>query len=275
MAPTYACGFARLPWGSVPSPVMTAEPQPTRLGIDIGGSGIKGAPVDLLRGTLLAERVRIPTPQPATPGAVAEVVAEIARTFEWQGPIGVAYPGVVRGGVAHTAANVDAGWIGTDIAELIATRADCPTTVVNDADAAGLAELEFGAARDRTGVVLLLTIGTGIGSALLVDGRLSPNTELGHLEIRGKAAEHRASDLVREAKGLSWAEWAERFNEVLVAFENWFWPDLFVLGGGASKKADRFLHLLDVRTPVVPAALRNEAGIVGAALASARADRSR
>jgi len=242
------------------------------LGVDIGGSGVKGAPVDLLRGRLVGERKRIPTPQPATPSAVAGVVADIAKHFDWAGPIGVTYPGVVRHGVARTAANVDDGWIGTDVRDLIERRSGSTVTVINDADAAGLAELEFGAARDHAGVVMLLTIGTGIGSALLVNGALVPNTEFGHLEIRGRSAESRASDLVRETKNLSWEDWAERFNEVLVAFEGWFWPDLFVLGGGASKRFDKFGHLLDTRTPVVPAELRNEAGIVGAALAAARAE---
>ncbi|MFZ4583867.1 MAG: polyphosphate--glucose phosphotransferase [Acidimicrobiia bacterium] len=241
-----------------------------RLGVDIGGSGVKAAPVDLLRGTFAAERFRISTPDPSTPQAVADVVAKLVEHFEWTGPIGTTFPAVVQNGAARTAANVDEGWVDCDVAALFTQSTGCDFTVVNDADAAGLAELEFGAAREQPGVVLLLTLGTGIGSALLVDGVLVPNTELGHLDVRGKSAETRASDRVREDKDLGWEEWAERLSDVLREYERLLWPDLIVLGGGVSKKADKFIPLLDVRTPVVPAELRNEAGIVGAALASAR-----
>ncbi|MFI6507805.1 polyphosphate--glucose phosphotransferase [Streptosporangium sp. NPDC050855] len=241
------------------------------LGIDIGGSGIKGAPVDVAKGRLTRERLRIPTPDPAEPEAVAEVVAKIVEHFEWQGPIGVTFPGVVVDGVARSAANVDKAWIGTDAQQLFSRVTGQTTIVLNDADAAGLAEVAAGAAKDRPGVVMLLTFGTGIGSALLMDGRLVPNTELGHLEIRGKEAEKRASDHAREAHDLGWEEWAEKVQEYLEHVEMLFSPSLFIIGGGVSKKADKFLPHIKIRTPIVPAGLQNEAGIVGAAMAATRA----
>ncbi|GAA2903796.1 ROK family protein [Streptosporangium fragile] len=240
------------------------------LGIDIGGSGIKGAPVDVTTGRLTRERLRIPTPVPSTPEAVANVVAKIVEHFAWDGPVGVTFPGVVVDGVARSAANVDKHWIGTDARKLFTTVAGVPVTVLNDADAAGLAEVAAGAAKDRPGVVMLLTFGTGIGSALLVDGKLVPNTELGHLEIRGKEAEKRASDHAREVHDLSWEEWADRVREYLEHVEALFSPSLFIIGGGVSKKADKFLPELKLRTPIVPATLRNEAGIVGAAMAAVK-----
>ena len=235
------------------------------LGIDIGGSGVKGAVVRTGKGRLATDRVRIPTPQPATPSAVADTVAQIVDHFDWQGPVGCTFPGVVRHGTVHTAANVDPTWIGTDAERLFSKATGCKVTVANDADAAGLAESRFGAAREVTGVVILLTLGTGIGSALLVDGRLVPNTELGHLTLRGDDAEHFAAESVRERLELSWEDWAARVDEYLHLVEALLWPDRFVLGGGVSKKADKFVPLLTCRTPVVAAALRNEAGIVGAA----------
>ncbi len=238
------------------------------LGIDIGGSGIKGAPVDTVSGALLAERHRIPTPPGARPSDVAEVTARIARRFGWQGPVGIGLPAAVRGGVALTASNIHKSWLKTDAAALFAQAVGRPAAVLNDADAAGMAEMQFGAGRGRSGVVLVITIGTGLGTALFVDGRLVPNTELGHLEIRGKDAERRASDAVRKRKGLSWKRWAARFDEYLRTLERLFWPDLFILGGGASKKCEKFLPYLSVRAEVAPAQLRNEAGIVGAALAA-------
>ncbi|GAA3014555.1 polyphosphate--glucose phosphotransferase [Streptosporangium longisporum] len=241
------------------------------LGIDIGGSGIKGAPVDVAKGRLTQERLRIPTPDPAEPEAVAEVVAKIVEHFEWQGPIGVTFPGVVVDGVARSAANVDKAWIGTDAQQLFSRVTGQTTIVLNDADAAGLAEVAAGAAKDRPGVVMLLTFGTGIGSALLMDGLLVPNTELGHLEIRGKEAEKRASDHAREAHDLGWEEWAEKVQEYLEHVEMLFSPSLFIIGGGVSKKADKFLPHIKIRTPIVPAGLQNEAGIVGAAMAATRA----
>jgi polyphosphate glucokinase len=238
------------------------------LGIDIGGSGIKGAPVDLERGQLLTERFRIPTPQPAVPEAVAEVVAAVARNFAWRGPIGCTFPAIIKGGVAYSAANVDAAWIGADARALFERATGCPVTVLNDADAAGLAEMTFGAGRGQRGVVLLLTFGTGIGSALFLDGKLVPNTELGHLEVRGKEAEDRASDRVREEKGWSWSKWAEKVDEYLARLEALFSPDLFIIGGGVSRDHARFVPLLRRNTPLVVAELRNEAGIMGAALAA-------
>lgn len=239
------------------------------LGIDIGGSGIKGAPVDVTRGEPTRERLRIATPVPSGPKAVAEVVAEITGHFGWTGPVGVTFPGVVIDGVARSAANVDRAWIGVNARKLFSTATGLPVVVLNDADAAGLAETAVGSARGQRGVVLMLTFGTGIGSALFVDGHLVPNTELGHLEIRGKEAERRASDHARDEDGLSWGKWAGRVEEYLRHVEALFSPSLIVIGGGVSKKADRFLPMVKVRTRLVPATLRNEAGIVGAAMAAA------
>ncbi|GAA4072205.1 polyphosphate--glucose phosphotransferase [Nonomuraea soli] len=234
------------------------------LGIDIGGSGIKGAPVDLEKGELAGERLRIPTPQPAKPEAVAEVVGEIVKHFDATAPIGVTFPGVVVDGVVRTAANVHHSWVGVDAGELFGGA-----VVLNDADAAGVAEMTFGEGRDRKGVVLMLTFGTGIGSALFADGALVPNTELGHLELHGKDAEHRASDRVREEHDMGWDKWAERVEEYLRHVEMLFSPSLIIIGGGVSKKADKFLPHVKLSTPVVPASLQNQAGIVGAAMAAA------
>lgn len=238
------------------------------LGIDIGGSGIKGALVDIEQGILTTDRHRIPTPHPAKPGPVADVVARIARQFQWQGPVGCTFPAIVRRGVIYSAANVDDEWIGTDGEALLRDKTNCPVKVLNDADAAGVAEMIFGAGRNQTGVVMMLTLGTGIGSALFIDGILVPNTELGHMEIRGKDAEHHAANGVRKQKGLSWKKWARRVDEVLTQFERLFSPELFIIGGGVSKKAKKFLPHLTIQTPVVPAQLLNEAGIVGAAMAA-------
>ncbi|MEV4113744.1 polyphosphate--glucose phosphotransferase [Nonomuraea sp. NPDC049695] len=233
------------------------------LGIDIGGSGIKGAPVDIEAGELVEERLRIPTPQPSKPDEVAEAVEAIIKHFGWNGPVGVTFPGVVKDGVVLTAANVDHSWIGVDAAKLFGGA-----TVLNDADAAGVAEMTFGRGRGTQGTVLMLTFGTGIGSALFTDGTLVRNTELGHLELHGKDAEHRASARAREEHDLSWEKWAERVEEYLRHVEMLLSPSLIVIGGGASKKADKFLPHVHIDTPVVPAALQNEAGIIGAALAA-------
>jgi polyphosphate glucokinase len=243
------------------------------LGIDIGGSGIKGAPVDVKKGVLAAERYRIDTPQPSTPDAVAGTVAEIAVHFRWKGPIGCTFPSVVKRGIVYTAANVDESWIGVNGAKLLRKRTGCPVLLMNDADAAGMAEMKFGAGRKRKGVVLLLTFGTGIGSAVFVDGSLMPNTELGHIGLMcgprgGVDAEEYASDRIRKGEQLRWSEWAARVNEYLAVLESLFSPDLFILGGGVSKKHQKYLSLLDARAEVVPAQLLNEAGIVGAALAA-------
>jgi polyphosphate glucokinase len=237
------------------------------LGIDIGGSGIKGAPVDVERGTLTVERHRIPTPQPATPKAVAKTVAAVAKHFRWTGPIGCGLPSAIQRGIVRTAANISDEWLGMEAQQVLEDATGSSVTVINDADAAGYAEMHFGAGRGRTGVVMLVTLGTGIGSAVFVNGHLLPNTELGHLEMDGREAEKWAADSVREAKGLSWKKWAERVQDYLQHLERWFWPDLFIIGGGVSKKADKFLPYIELATPVVAAKLQNEAGIVGAALA--------
>jgi polyphosphate glucokinase len=236
------------------------------LGIDIGGSGVKGAPVDTDTGLLLAERQRVPTPQPATPEPVAQAVADVVRHFEWKGRIGCTFPSVIKKGVIYSAANVHKSWIGVNGEKLFKRQTKCPVTLLNDADAAGLAEMTFGAGRGKSGVVMMLTFGTGIGSALFVDGRLAPNTELGHLQIRCKDAERRASDRVRQEKDLNWKKWAARVSEYLTGLEELFSPDLFIIGGGVSKDHRKFIPLLTVHTKVVPARLLNEAGIVGAAL---------
>ncbi|MEU6710108.1 polyphosphate--glucose phosphotransferase [Nonomuraea sp. NPDC046802] len=233
------------------------------LGIDIGGSGIKGAPVDTMAGKLVEERLRIPTPQPSKPDEVAESVAAIVEHFGWNGPVGVTFPGVVKEGVVLTAANVHHSWIGVDAAALFGGA-----SVLNDADAAGVAEMTFGHGRGEHGTVLVLTFGTGIGSALFIDGTLVPNTELGHLELRGKDAEHRASARVREEGELSWEKWAERVEEYLRHVEMLLSPTLIVIGGGVSKKAGKFLPHVHLDTPVLPAVLQNEAGIIGAALSA-------
>jgi polyphosphate glucokinase len=238
------------------------------LGIDVGGSGIKGAPVDIGRGALAAPYERIPTPKPSTPDAVGDVVAEIVARFGGEGPVGCTFPAIIKGGVAYSAANVDKSWVGTNGAALFEQKTGRPFVLLNDADAAGMAEMEFGAGRGQRGVVMMLTFGTGIGSALFVDGRLVPNTELGHMEVRGKEAEHRASELVREKKKLNWKQWAARVDEVLEHLDALFSPNLFIIGGGVSKKHEKFLPLLSIRTPVVPAQLLNEAGMIGAALAA-------
>jgi polyphosphate glucokinase len=239
------------------------------LGIDIGGSGIKGAPVDVSNGVLTAERFRIPTPEPSTPEAVGDVVAEVVRHFAWKKPVGCTFPAIVQHGVTHSAANVDQGWVHFNAEPFLQQKTGCLLRLVNDADAAGLAEGAFGAAKDVPGVVMVLTFGTGIGSALLLDGKLVPNLELGHLEIRGKDAEKRASDLIRAQKDLSWLKWARRVNEFLARLEMYFSPDLFVIGGGVSKSYAKFGGYLQAeRAKIVPAQLLNEAGIVGAAMAA-------
>lgn len=241
------------------------------MGVDIGGSGIKGAPVDLGTGSLAADRVRIPTPTGAEPLPIAEVVAQVVKSFDTEGPVGCTFPAIVVEGITRSAANVDSAWIGTDADALFSHTTGRDVVVINDADAAGLAEMRFGAGKDHDGVVVMLTLGTGIGSAVFVDGRLLPNTEFGHLEIRGKSAEHRASDRAREERNLGWHEWGARLDEVLGRIEALISPDLFILGGGVSKKSDNFIHFLATRAEVVPAALLNNAGIVGAALAASEA----
>jgi len=249
------------------------------LGIDVGGTGVKAAVVDLATGELHTARVREKTPQPATPDAVVETIATVLERVEAEHPnarelpTGCGLPGVVKLGHVLTAANIDKGWIGAPAEELLRKRLNAPVLAINDADAAGLAELTYGAGEGRLGTVLLLTIGTGIGSALFVDGRLVPNTELGHLEFRGKDAETRLSGTSRERRGLSWKRWAEEFNEYIARIELYLWPDLIIIGGGVSKAWERYASLLVSRAPMVPARLLNTAGIAGAALAAAHARR--
>ena len=246
------------------------EGSPRRgFGVDVGGSGVKGGIVDLDTGQLIGERFKLPTPQPSTPDSVAKTIAEVVEKFGWEGGLGVTYPGVVTDGIVRTAANVDKGWIGTNAQEVIgAALGGRKITVLNDADAAGLAEEKFGAGKDNTGVIVLLTFGTGIGSAVIHNGVLLPNTEFGHLEVGGKEAEHRAASSIKEAKDWSYERWTKEVTKVLIAVENAIWPDLFIAGGGISRKADKWIPLLENRTPVVAAALQNEAGIVGAAMAA-------
>ena len=242
----------------------------TILGIDIGGSGIKAAPVDITTGELLAERYRLDTPQPSKPKAVAKTVAELAHHFDWHGPIGATMPARIKNGVAHTAANIDKKWIGTNAAQLFARTTGCPTLILNDADAAGVAEMAFGAGRGRLGLVLMLTFGTGIGSGLFIDGTLVPNTELGHIKLHGDKAEAYAADSARKRNDLSWEKWARRVQEYLDHIEFILAPDLIILGGGVSrpKRIQKFLHLIKTQADLVPAQLQNEAGIIGAASAA-------
>ncbi len=239
------------------------------LGIDIGGSGIKGAPVNTQTGEMLADRFRLLTPEPSLPIAVAEILREVSQHFKWNGPIGSGFPSVVRRGVILTAANIDKSWIGTDAAKLFSDKTGCPVTVINDADAAGLAEMRFGAGRDyQKGTVLMITLGTGIGTAVFTDGILLRNTELGHLIIRGKDAEWRASDAAKQRKELSWKKYAKRVNEYLYNMERLFWPDLIIIGGGISKESEKFFPYLTTQAKLVPAQMLNNAGIIGAAMAA-------
>jgi polyphosphate glucokinase len=243
------------------------------LGIDFGGSGIKGAPVDLTSGDFIGERVRIETPRPSTPEAVADVFVELLDNFpDCTGSVGVTVPAVVRRGVTSSAANIDRAWIGADADALFTEATGRDVHVVNDADAAGLAEVRYGAAAGRRGLVIVTTLGTGIGSAIVYDGVLVPNSELGHLEIDGKDAEKSAANSVREKHDLSWSKWAARLTTYYRMLEKLMSPDLIVLGGGVSKRADKFLHLIEIETEIVPAKLQNRAGIVGAALWAAEAE---
>lgn len=238
------------------------------LGIDIGGSGIKGAPVDTETGSLLAPRYRIPTPYPAKPNPMTEVVTEIVHHFQWQGLVGCGFPAALHAGEVLTAANIHRKWLGVNAAAMFSKSSGCPTWVINDADAAGVAEMGFGAGAGRQGVVLIVTIGTGLGTALFTEGQLLANTEFGHIEIDGQDAETHASDAARKREKLSWKKWARRFNRYLQTLERLVWPDLIILGGGAVKKYEKFMPYLDLKAEIVPAQLLNEAGIVGAAIAA-------
>lgn len=237
------------------------------LGVDIGGSGIKGAIVDTTSGELLSERHRIETPQPASPEAVAAVLAQLVRHFNWSGPVGCGFPATVQHGIARTASNIAKSFIGTHIDDLFSNATQCTCYNVNDADAAGMAEMQFGEGKNHTGVVLLVTVGTGLGTAVFSNGQLVPNTELGHIYLEnGFLAERYASDAVRKIEDLGWKTWGNRFNTYLNTLEKLLWPDVIILGGGASKKFDKFSPQLNLEAPVKPAAFLNQAGIVGAAL---------
>ena len=236
------------------------------LGIDVGGSGIKGAPVDTKTGQLRAERLRIKTPENGEPQPVAEVVHQVAQAFNWKGPIGIGFPAPIKSGIAMMAANIAETWVGMNVEQLFMDATGCACKVGNDADVAGLAEMAFGAGNGRQGTVIMITLGTGIGTAIFHDGNLLPNTEFGHLEMDGSAAESGASDAARERDDLSWKKYAKRLNRYLLAMERLFWPDLFIIGGGISKKHEKFIPLLTLQTEVVPAQLKNDAGIIGAAL---------
>lgn len=245
------------------------------LGVDIGGSGIKGAIVDTATGKLVSERHRIKTPQPATPDAVAAVLAELVAHFEWKGLIGCGFPAVIQHGIARTAANISPTFIGTDVDKLFSAVTRCPCYTANDADAAGLAEMHFGEGAGQSGVVLMVTIGTGLGTAFFTNGQLLPNTELGHMFMKnGREGELYASDAVRKAEQLSWKQWGKRFNNYLTLMEALFWPDLIILGGGASKKFEKFEEKITVKAKVKPAAFLNQAGIAGAALYAQSQNRS-
>jgi polyphosphate glucokinase len=238
------------------------------LGIDIGGTGIKAAPVHLETGELLAERFRLATPHPATPEAVIHTAAQVVAHFDWHGPVGCGFPAAIVGGRVRTAANIDGSWIGQNLQGLLATATGCPVAVGNDADVAGMAEMRFGAGKGRAGTVLMVTLGTGIGTALFVDGTLVPNTELGHLEIGDRDADDWASESAREREELSWKKWSKRLDRYLRTLHALLWPELVIIGGGASNKHEKFLPRLTVDAEVVPAQLRNEAGIIGAAVAA-------
>jgi polyphosphate glucokinase len=240
-----------------------------RFGVDIGGTGIKGAIVDIETGTLLTDRERLLTPRPATPRSVVPLVAELVRNANYRGAVGCAFPAVVKEGTAWTAANIDQTWIGTSVAlEVSGALGGAAVSVINDADAAGVAEMRFGAGKGVGGVVVMLTVGTGIGSAVFVNGQLVPNTELGHLEVDGQAAESRASEVAREEHDLSRKQWAKRFNRYLEVLEALLWPDLVIIGGGISKSPEKVMPLLESKARILPATLANLAGIIGAALAA-------
>ena len=249
--------------------MATEQPASTPvIGVDIGGTGIKGAPVSIERGELTKERIRVLTPAPATPDAVAKTVADLIAQIDSPGAVGLTLPAVVRNGIVETASNISPVWIGTNAVDLFAGATGRAVGVVNDADAAGLAETRFGAGRDRPGVVVMVTLGTGIGSAVFANGALVPNTELGHLPLHGDVAERWAAESVRERDDLSWKKWAHRLQEYFGLLETLLWPDLFIVGGGVSKKADKFLPYLELNTEIVAATLQNDAGIVGAALSA-------
>ncbi len=241
------------------------------LGIDVGGSGIKGAVVDTKKGKLLTDRYRIPTPQPATPRAIIDTICKIVRNFDWKGPVGCGFPAAVVNEVVKTASNIDESWIGVNASEQIEDATGCPTHLVNDVDAAGYAEMKFGAGKNEKGTVFIAAFGTGIGTAIFRNRELVPNTELGFLKLHGMPAEHYAANSVREREELDWETWGRRVGEYLEEAESLFWPNLIIVGGGVSKKFHKFHQYISVQTPVVPAKNRNHAGIIGAALAAKKA----
>jgi polyphosphate glucokinase len=244
-------------------------PQSPILAFDVGGSFVKAGLVDATAGRVARDVLRRATPADAAPEAVIDLLAAMASDLPSTGPVGLAFPAVAKKGVAWTAANVDRRWIGTNAQLLLEARIGRPVAFLNDADAAGVAEMTLGAGRGRDGTVMVLTLGTGIGTAIFVDGRLLPNTELGHLEVRGEEAEHRASAKVRTDRGLGWHEWADAVNEVLAAYHALLWPDLFIIGGGVTENWEHFGSLLKSRAEIIPAHFRNDAGIIGAAMAAA------
>lgn len=240
------------------------------LGIDIGGTGIKGGIVDTKRGVLITDRVRIPTPDPATPTAMIETVIQLVKEFDYKGPIGCGFPAAVRHEIVKTASNIDKSWIGMNAAEQIRKATKCPTHLLNDVDAAGMAEMKFGAGvkQKKDDTTLMVAAGTGIGTALFIGKKLVPNTELGFVQLHGMAGEHYAANSVRKAEDLSMEQWAKRFNEYLMRLEQLFWPDLFIMGGGISKQFESYEQFFTLDTKIVPAATRNHAGIIGAALSA-------
>ncbi len=260
---------------------MTAPGPGLAIGVDVGGSGIKTAIVDVDTGRLVSDRLRVPTPTPSTPDAVIASIGRLVRrlatasAFDAATPVGVGLPGVTIGGLIKTAANIDAAWVDYPVVERLEKVLGRPVAIVNDADAAGIAEMRFGMGKDQPGVVIFLTLGTGVGSGVFVDGKLVPNTEFGQMEIQGRAAERRSAAAARVRRGLSWKGWAMDLDEHLHAIDQLMWPDLMILGGGVSKNSDRFIPRLTQRCPVVPAQLRNDAGIIGAAIVAFESSRSR
>lgn len=244
------------------------------LGIDIGGSGIKGAIVETKNGKLISDRLRVDTPQPATPESISESISKLVKQFKYKGSIGVGFPAAIIQGVVKTASNIDKSWIGVNADQLFNKATGCHVYTLNDADAAGIAEDKYGGGKDLEGVVIVITIGTGVGTAFFSKGRLVPNTEVGHIIMpNGLKAEHYVSDFVRQRDGLSWEDWTSRMNEYLEYLENLFYPDLFIVGGGISKKSDKYLEGIKVRTKVMPAKLLNNAGIIGAAVYARKSDK--
>lgn len=240
------------------------------LGIDIGGTGIKAALVDIADGSLISDRFRLDTPHPSTPAAVATTVRDVVATIDYAGPVGVTFPGVVMHGTVKTSVNMDPSWTDTSIVDTLSPMLPGPVITLNDADAAGLAEVRYGAGEGRAGLILMITLGTGIGTAIIYDGVLVPNAELGHIELDGHDAEKRASASARERKDMTWEHWAGKVQKYLRHLEDVLWPDLFIIGGGVSKRPERWFDLIETRTPKVIATLVNNAGIVGAALAASR-----